>query len=143
MLIESAQVREVKATGVRLGVAAVHADRARDLTRDVEELVKRVCGRAVPVRFEVIEDGAATAEMAADGVRDTNGPAASGAGAAAERTTDASEPGGLGGETSPAGGEPAAPEVNRESVENHPLIRRAKELFGARVVAIHPRRPTA
>jgi len=100
-----------------LGIPESMFEMARGSSVDIEELVKQVAGKRWPIAIVALREGRVLTEE--------------------ERTTPEPAP-------SPAaesGGEPGAPPIfDRAQAENHPLIRAAVAMFGAKVVDVRPRR---
>lgn len=97
--LDGAQLVEVADEGVLIEVSRSLFATAAASAGELEALVARVAGRALPVRFRAPEAPSPPAPEQAGG--------------------------------------PASP----ASVQDHELVRRAVELFGARVVSVQPRAP--
>ena len=118
-MLDAITVHQASPKLLRLGVPEARSAMARDHLPDIVRLVQETGARSMSIQFVDIKPKPASKPA---------GQGKDGQGTSAEAATQATEP------------QQIEPPLDPREADNHPLVRRAAEVFGAKVTHIHPKR---
>jgi hypothetical protein len=118
-MLDAITVQQASPKLLRLGVPESRSAMARDHLPDIVRLVQETGARSMSIQFVDIKPKPASKTPHAD--TESDRPSTDGTPEAGEQ-------------------QQSEPSLDPREADNHPLVRRAAEVFGAKVTHIHPKR---